>query len=194
MRAFLFIALFFSQFGFSQELDQFNSTRVRTDQKLMLTLGSWAAVNLVGSGIGWVITEPGELTSFHQMNVMWNAVNISLAVPGYFKAKKGNKTLSLGQTIEEQFRTEKVFLFNSALDLTYMTAGILLRNEAKYNLEKSDQFMGFGNSLLLQGGFLFLFDLAAYSIHVRHRKKVLNPYLNRLSISSSGLGFKLIIS
>jgi hypothetical protein len=193
MRAFLFIALFFSQFGFSQELDQFNTNRLKTDQKLMLTLGSWSAMNLIGSGIGWATSGGGEARYFHQMNVMWNTVNMGLAVPGYIKARKANHALSLGQTIDEQFRTEKIFLFNTALDLTYMTAGILLRNESKYNLEKSDQFMGFGNSLLLQGGFLFLFDLAAYTIHVRHRKKVLSPLLERVSVSSNGMGVRIIL-
>lgn len=193
MRAFLFIALFFSQFGFSQELYQFNTNRLKTDQKLMLTLGSWSAMNLIGSGIGWVTSGEGEAKYFHQMNVMWNTVNLGLAIPGYIKARKANHALSLGQTIDEQFRTEKIFLFNTALDLTYMTSGILLRNESKYNLEKGDQFMGFGNSLLLQGGFLLLFDLAAYTIHARHRKKALSPLLERVSVSSNGMGVRIIL-
>ena len=54
----------------------------------MLSLGSWASANIVGSGIGWARSYSEENKYFHQMNVMWNLVNLGLAIPGYIKAKK----------------------------------------------------------------------------------------------------------
>ena len=36
------------------QLKDFNTQRTKTDQKLMLSLGSWASANIVGSGIGWL--------------------------------------------------------------------------------------------------------------------------------------------
>jgi hypothetical protein len=52
------------------------------------------------------------------------------------------------------------------------------------------QFNGFGNGLILQGGFLFVFDLTAYFIHNRHRKLGLNPLMQNIQLSDNGLGFK----
>lgn len=190
MKSVLLICFFTTSLVFSQDLSEYNTKRSNIDQRLMLTLGSWATVNFTGGGIGWASSQGGEAKYFHQMNVMWNTVNLGLAIPGYIKAKRSNVSMVFSQTLEEQQRTEKILLFNVGLDVTYMTAGFLLRNEAKYNLEKRDQFNGFGNSLLLQGGFLFLFDIAAHAIHANHRKKGLNPIINRLSMSSTGIGFR----
>ena len=193
MRAILFLSLCFTQFAFAQELQQYNSDRLRTDQRLMLTLGSWSAVNLVGSGIGWATAEEGEARYFHQMNVMWNTVNLGLALPGYIKARKTDPSMGLSQTIREQYLNEKVLLFNTGLDLVYISAGLVLRNEAKYHPNDQARFTGFGNSLLLQGGFLFLFDVTAHALHAQHRKKKLHPIMDRLSLSSTGIGLRYSI-
>jgi hypothetical protein len=184
-----FFLFFLSFTSTAQPLVEFNKERLQTDRRLMLTLGSWSLSNIVGSGIAWASSNDAQSTYFHQMNVAWNVVNLGLAIPGYIKAKRSNPDLGWVPTLREQQRTEKVFLFNTALDLTYMSAGILLRSEANSKVEKQDQFMGFGNSLLVQGGFLFLFDLTAYIIHSRHHKTDLQPILERLVPSSSGLGF-----
>jgi hypothetical protein len=98
--------------------------------------------------------------------------------------------LNFDKSILTQHKTEKIFLINTGLDVAYISAGLLLRSNAKINLSKRDQFNGFGNSLLMQGGFLFLFDLTAYLIHNQHAKKSLNKMLNVFDISSSGLGIK----
>lgn len=175
----------------AQELAAYNSERLKTDQRLMLTLGTWSAVNFIGSGIGWALSEPGEARYFHQMNVYWNTVNAALALPGYFKSKKLSSDLPASETIREQYKTEKLFLFNTGLDLTYITIGFMLRNQANYQPEKRDILNGYVSSLILQGGFLFVFDLTAQLLHSQHRKKKLEPLLDRLTVSPSGLGLGL---
>ena len=77
----------------SCQLQQFNEQRCNIDKKLMLSLGSWASANIIGSGIGWATTENEEHKYFHQMNVFWNAINIGLAIPGYIKARNGKSQL-----------------------------------------------------------------------------------------------------
>lgn len=174
----------------AQSIEQFNKERIQTDKRLMIGLGSWATTNFVVSGIGWATVSSGEAHYFHQMNVLWNTVNIGLAVQGYLKAKKANSSLSFAETIRTQHKTEKIFLINTGLDIGYMAGGLLLRSEAKTNISKRDQFNGFGNSLLMQGGFLFVFDLTAYMIHNRHSKKSLDKLMNSVELSSSGLGLQ----
>jgi hypothetical protein len=182
--------LFISTVSFAQPLLKFNQERLNTDKNLMIGLGSWATANFLVSGVGWATVSEGEAHYFHQMNVLWNTVNIGLAIPGYFKAKKSNPYLSFDKSILTQHKTEKIFLINTGLDIAYISAGLLLRSNAKINLSKRDQFNGFGNSLLMQGGFLFLFDLTAYLIHNQHAKKSLNKMMNTIELSSSGLGIK----
>jgi hypothetical protein len=190
MRLLILPFLFFTSISLAQSLLEFNQERLQTDKRLMLGLGSWAGANFLVSGVGWATVPKGEVRYFHQMNVLWNTVNIGLAIPGYFNAKKSNPNLTFDNSILIQHKTEKIFLINTGLDVAYLSAGLLLRSNAKINLSKRDQFNGFGNSLLMQGGFLFLFDLTAYIIHNQHAKKSLNKMMNVFDISSSGLGIK----
>lgn len=182
--------LMLSQHSFGQ-LKDFNVKRHKTDQRLMLVLGAFATTNLVGSGIGWASASNEEMRFFHQMNVMWNTVNLGLAIPGYLKAKTANNAISFSKTMEQQRKTEFIFLFNGGLDLAYIGAGLIMRNEAKSNFEKANLLKGYGNSLLLQGGFLLIFDWLAYSLHQRHFKNNCLPILKRLELSDNGLGLKL---
>ena len=169
----------------SQSLVEFNSERNQIDKHLMISLGSWATSNFVLSGIGWASVPKSEAYYFHQMNVLWNTVNIALAIPGYFKAKNDNRTLTLNETKKIQRKTQNIFLLNTGLDVVYISSGFLLRNSAQLNLSERERFKGFGNALILQGGFLFIFDLTAYAIHKCHA----NKFLNKLEMSPNGLGF-----
>jgi hypothetical protein len=172
MRTIIFI-LFLATFAVqAQDLPSFNQARLKTDQHLMLSLGTWAGANISAGTIGWATAQQPELKAFYQMNVMWNAVNLGLAIPGYLRARNTKAVLSLSQTLSEQQKTERIFLFNTGLDVAYMTAGFLLRSMALNNQAKADQLNGFGNGLILQGSFLFAFDLTAFAIHHRHGKQL----------------------
>jgi hypothetical protein len=184
------IGILFSLKSNAQSFEQFNKERNQIDKRLMIGLGTWATTNFIASGIGWATVPTGEAYYFHQMNVLWNTVNIGLAIPGYLKAKKAKTSLSFSETIRMQHQTEKIFLINSGLDIAYMAGGLLLKSSAKTNVSKQHQFNGYGNSLLLQGGFLFLFDLTAYIIHNNHSKKSLDKLMNSVQISTSGIGIQ----
>ncbi len=186
----MIFSLFFTLISYGQTMEQFNKERIETDKKLMLGLGSWATTNFVASGIGWASVPSGEAHYFHQMNVLWNTVNIGLAIPGYLKSKKANSMLTFSETIRMQHKTEKIFLINTGLDIGYMASGLLLRSAAKINMSKKDQYNGYGNSLLMQGGFLFVFDLTAYIIHNCHSNKSWDKLLNSVEMSSSGIGIQ----
>ena len=191
MKQVYLLLIFIPYFSFAQPLLEFNGNREDINKKLMIGLGSWATANFIASGIGWASTATNsEARYFHQMNVMWNTVNIGLAIPGYIKAKKSSSTLTFAESIRKEHQTEKIFLINTGIDIGYMASGLILRSEAKSNVEKRAQFNGYGNSMLMQGGFLFLFDLTAYAIHNRHSKKSLDNLLNSIEMSSNGIGFK----
>ena len=185
-----FLFFFLSAMCTNAQLDDYNKERLSMDKNLMLGLGTWSSLNLLGSGLGWAISTDESIKYFHQMNVMWNVVNLGLAIPGYIKARKGKSNLSLYETLDDQRKTETIFLVNAGIDLAYISSGLMLKNRASKDPSKETQFIGYGNSIILQGGFLLLFDWIAFSIHRRHSKNKLSPILQRIQPSDDGIGLK----
>jgi hypothetical protein len=177
--------LIVSQFS---SLQLYNQKRCNTDKQLMIGLGTWATTNFVASGIGWSQAKSTESTYFHQMNVMWNLVNIGLAIPGYLKANRARTDLTYEETLREQKKTEKIFLINTCVDVAYVSSGWLLLNKSKESGPFEQRQSGYGKSLLLQGGFLFLFDLTAYLSHTTHAKQLMNSSTGYLGVSRTGIG------
>jgi len=174
--------------SFGQQYVPFNTTRVEVDKKLMLGLGTWATTNFIASGIGWTQAKTTESQYFHQMNVMWNLVNIGLAIPGYVKASKARTDLTYEQTLQQQKKTEKIFLINTCLDVAYVSSGLLLLHKSKETSPVDQRQSGYGKSILLQGGFLFLFDLTAYLTHKTHGKALINSSMGSIGMSPTGIG------
>ena len=158
----------------------------------MLGLGSYAVTNFVVGGIGYATSHDKATKHFHEMNVMWNTVNLGLAVPGYLKAKRGGKSLTLEEMIKEQKKTETIFLVNDVLDLGYIATGVWMRNESVNQGDRADMFKGYGNSLILQGSFLLAFDAYAYYLHRNHAKQL--PMLEKVSVHPTGAGVALVIA
>jgi hypothetical protein len=151
----------------SEQLENFNRDRLRINDQGMVVLGSWAVANISWGTIAASQTS-GRVRAFHQMNAGWNLVNLAIAGAGYFSTKKAATRLNLAQTFSEQKKMEKVLIFNAVLDLAYVTAGIWMMEYAKRPDVDSDNLTGFGQSLILQGGFLFAFDVIMVHMHARN--------------------------
>lgn len=186
----LFAGLLLSQSIFGQVTNfqkEFNSI----NENLMLSLGSYAVVNFAISGAAYFSSEDEYSKRFHEMNVMWNTVNIGLAIPGYIKARRGGGPVTMAELVKAQKKTETIFLVNDVLDIGYIAAGIWMREVAPNQLDQEDLFNGYGNSLILQGSFLLVFDAVAYYIHHSHGKDLA---LEKVSLSTSGEGVGLRIA
>ncbi len=161
----------FSLSTFSQKLDlvKFEKERVRYSKNAMITLAGWSVANIVGSGIA-TNTRNKEMRYFHQMNVMWGGINLAIAGLGYWGAgreKIDNPTLS--SVLRHQNKIEKTYLINLGLDVVYVGSGLLM-NKTSDNQKNPEKFKGYGNSIMVQGGFLFLYDGIMYAIHKKHGK------------------------
>ena len=130
----------------------------------MLVLGSWAVGNIAVGTYGWIRNE-GDRKYFNQMNLFWNTVNLSIAGFALYKNYHTDASLFDAQEIlARHLQTEKILLINSALDIGYIGTGFLLRHLSTKSDQRSELLNGYGKSLILQGGFLFVFDLCLYGI------------------------------
>ena len=188
----IFISLIILTLQAQAQLAHYQSQYNKINENLMLGLGSYAVSNFVLSGFSYVISQDESTKHFHEMNVMWNMVNLGLAVPGYLKAKRGGKELTLEEMIKEQKKTEIIFLVNDILDLGYIATGIWMKNEAVNQAGRADMYRGYGNSLILQGSFLLAFDTYAYYVHRNHAKQL--PMLEKVSVHTIGTGLGVVIT
>jgi hypothetical protein len=159
--------------SFSQKVDltKFEKQRVRYSKNAMITLAGWSAANIVVSSIA-TNTRNKEMRYFYQMNVMWGGINLALAGLGYWGAdreKIDNPTLAT--VLKHQNRIEKTYLINVGLDVVYVGSGLLM-NKTSDNQKSPEKFKGYGNSIMMQGGFLLLYDAIVYSIHQKHGKQL----------------------
>lgn len=170
-------------------LTDFNAQRLQIQQVGMLTLGSWAIGNMAVNGALLNNPSSGEQAHFYRMNIFWNVVNLGLAIPGYLGAMNTDPTtLSLVESAHEFHKMNKILLVNVGLDVAYITGGFLLREKAKTRPNRESMFKGYGKSLILQGGFLLLFDVALVTL-----LETKSPQLNQLleTVSFSGISIAL---
>ena len=100
----LFTGLLLCKSIFGQVTDfqkEFNSI----NENLMLSLGSYALANFAISGVAYFTSEDESSKRFHEMNVMWNTVNIGLALPGYIKARRGGAPMTRDEMLKAQKKT-----------------------------------------------------------------------------------------
>ena len=153
-------------FAQSNLLLDFNENRIKKQKRAMLVLGSWAVANMA-AGAALQGNAEGTTKYFHQMNLGWNAINLTIAGLGYWGITRTDPSLfDLAQSIDGSHRFQKILLFNTGLDIGYMIGGAYLIERSKNTpIDKNpDRLKGFGQSIILQGGFLFAFDLATFLI------------------------------
>lgn len=175
----------------------FSQARTRLDQRGLSVLGGWAVGNLLVSGIATGQTE-GSAHYFHQMNLGWGAVNLALAGAGYLAARRAARSPSTtrADNVRRQLKTENLYLLNAGLDVAYLAAGAYLLEKGRNPSAAGSpsRWRGYGQSLVLQGGFLLLFDGAQYAAHHRHANRSLYPLLSRVSVGPGAVAVVLPLS
>jgi len=172
------------------ELDEINQTRLKLNKINMFVLTGWAAGNILVGGIGRSQTM-GTTRYFHEMNMFWNVVNLGLAAGGLYGVYTTDPSgMDLWTTLAEQDKLERILLFNLALNFTYMTAGGYLIERSRRTDGNSERNLGYGRSLILQGGFLLLFDTSQYLLHHFSNNESLKQVVQGLSVSANGVGLQ----
>ncbi len=163
------------------------AARLRHERTAMLVLGSWAVGN-IGLGLALRSGTTGETRRFHEMNAIWNGVNLGIAGLGLLSALGADAGAAGAlESFRENEGFQKVLLFNAGLDVAYLVGGAYLIERARRPDADAERLRGYGKSILLQGGFLFVFDLANYFIAAGRD----DAYLPLLGLTGDGLGLNL---
>lgn len=143
----------------STALQAFNQQQAASLKTGMLVLGGWAILNiLVGS---FRLTKATRSRKFYfQMNVYWNIVNLIIAAAALYSIfTKDTASASFLQSLKLHIWYKKILYLNVGLDVAYVVMGAYLKERARNSAPKTEQLKGWGQSLVLQGVFLFVLDL-----------------------------------
>lgn len=163
---FVFILVTLSGQG---DYTEFFKTSMSTNKTGMYVLGGWAVANLATGAYGWANTT-GSNRYFHQMNFFWNTINLGIAGFSFYSAAQMTPLrMSPQELMDTHIRFENLYLVNAGLDIAYMGTGFLLRHLSAKSQKRPELLMGYGNSVILQGGFLFLFDGVMYLVQRNHK-------------------------
>lgn len=165
----------------SLSFTELHESRLQKQRLGMLILGGWAVGNMA-TGAAFLGKSSGEDRSFHQMQIGWSAVNLGIATLGYLGSLKVDPSgWDTYQSVQEHYKMQKILLFNAGLDVGYMLGGAYLLERGKREVKNAERLRGFGRSILLQGAFLFVFDLSLHTLLSSDNPK-LKPLLTQSSI------------
>ena len=173
----------------------FRMKSLQVQQSGMKIMGGWALSNITLGMQGWS-TQDGQQKYFHQMNTLWNTVNLGIAAYALHSLNK--KARNLDQLSAEKYlnfhqKSERILLMNAAvLDVLYIAGGISLKQMANQNPEHQDMLNGYGDALILQGSFLMILDAIMYgllrSYRANHTKRI------NISLAAQGINIRLNIN
>lgn len=169
------------------DLMEINRERIALNTTGMLVLGGWAVSNIAVGSIG-MARSGGRTRYFHQMNAAWNTVNLAIAGFGYYGLKNSALDVSLSETISEFHNFEKILLFNAGLDVGYIALGAFLweRGLRKQN----NRLTGYGQSLILQGAFLFSFDMILWLLNM-NQSGALMKIVDSIQFTGTGMALQV---
>lgn len=158
----VFILILSHQFSFAQEKHDSIAFQEawQFNKKGMWTLTSWSLVNISSSIIASQTLDKTP-NYFHQMNGMWNSVNLGLGTLGLissYRTLKKNQWQNYPNGINKTIKSYKI---NFYIDFAYITSGALSWG-LHQNTRNPDLAKGYGQSIITQGLFLLVFDYVMY--------------------------------
>lgn len=126
-------------------------------QRLLFQLSVWSLLSVFAGGITVALTPTGSFwQAFGGMNAAWGLVNLVIASLGFYGVMRKIRS-GLCDEREERARLLRLLKLNALLDIGYVAAGVGMVLWGKTPL-----LQGFGWGIIVQGGFLLLFDAWHY--------------------------------
>lgn len=121
----------------------------------MDVLTGWSIGSIV-VGTGMLFVPNTQVKYAGIQNIAWGAIDLGIAVWGKNSIQK-NIGYKPPEQQQKEFRT--ALWINGLLDIAYMGVGYYL-----YTHGKNDKLKGTGAGIMVQGGFLFVFDWVNFAI------------------------------
>jgi hypothetical protein len=177
------------EISFKDTLAAYNSARIRTNNTGMKVLAGMGIASMAAGGAGYFAAQQEEWRYFHEMNVMWGAVNTGIALFGIAGVKKEmNAKYSYNQAYNRYRSNKKLYLINAGLDVLYIAGGVGLNEYGRSAGRDKPIFQGFGKSIAVQGIALLLFDNVMFAAHHRNNSKWY-ILMSDLRFIGNGIGF-----
>jgi hypothetical protein len=192
-KALTIVLILFCSYAFAQDsLKIYNKSRINITSSGMEVLGGWGILNLGTGAIGWSNSTNRETKYFFEMNTIWGAADFGAALIGYGGLQRQKKkNLTAAETLEEQKKIEKIFFINGVLDVAYIGTGLYLKLAG--DSRNSAIMKGYGESVLMQGGFLLIFDGVMYHAEKNNGNK-LRSFLEKHPITFDGRRIGIIFN
>jgi hypothetical protein len=138
--------------------EAFNLQQAETLKFGMLALGAWALLNILLSSIKLTKSSRNK-RYFFQMNIYWNIVNMIIAAGSlYYILSVDPAARTLTETVSFHYWVIKVLYLNIGLDVAYLLLAAYLK-ERSLSSPKAEQYLGWGQSITMQGLFLLVLDI-----------------------------------
>lgn len=170
------------------QLTDFNRQRIELNSRAMKVLSGWALINIAAGSVGYA-SSSGSTKYFHQMNAAWNIVNLAIAGGALYQYGQADPAaFTFAESLSEARNMENILLLNIGLNVSYIAAGGFLWERG---LRKtSNRLRGYGQSLIVQGGFLLLFDSVLYVLNRSHNRQ-LHSLLENVSIEGTAISLSI---
>ncbi len=140
------------------ELSAWNAQRLQTQGIGLGVLGAWAVGNIAVGAIGAARSNDERVAWLHLGNALWNTVNLGLSVGGLAGQWNADpNSFDAKQSLRESSSASTLFGVNAGLDVGYLaTAAFLWQRGLAHH---DARMVGVGQALVIQGAFLFVFDV-----------------------------------
>jgi len=153
---------------------QYEQRQQQMERNKYILLG-WGVANMI-SGAAMLGTENRD---FGVMNASWGAINTGIALFALRSAsQKYPNEYSHWDILRDEQQFNRIVALNTGLDVGYMIAGYAMMREGRDTMIRQ-----YGTSVLVQGAFLFVYDLFLMVESTR--------YLNRISVEPFSMGMTL---
>lgn len=169
-----------------ERVNQARQERALSGTRIFLGLNG---LNLGLSSALYFSTEP-DWQPVYGLNMAWAATNLVLGSMAYYSLRRQATQLDPWGSIKEHYQLEKAYLFNTALDLSYITVGVAIAARAASQAAYQAQIQrGYGASFMLQGGLLLVYDLVMY-LRIHGQADDLGRVLDEFYLTPQGLGYR----
>ena len=153
-------------------LQQLNTERISMNRAAVWALTGWTVLNLSVGGLGYFTADDPTWRGFHQMNALFNVPVLGMALGSFaVLAAQDPERLDLRESLRRSGLLARGLLVGITLDVASGLLGLSLRERGLR--VGSERLVGWGSSLLLQGGFLLLFDTALFALNTRYDARLL---------------------